>query len=71
MTLENKESKASEHAPEATVPHQTSSPKENVQTRNIETNSSSDMKVTKKKKKSLFPCILMFLGRKMAQTKAR
>ncbi|XP_016550766.2 protein WEAK CHLOROPLAST MOVEMENT UNDER BLUE LIGHT 1 [Capsicum annuum] len=66
---ENKESKASEHAPEAAVPHQTSSPKENVQTRNSETDSSPEVKVPKKKKKSLFPRILMFLGRKKAQAK--
>ncbi|CAN4115100.1 unnamed protein product [Withania somnifera] len=67
---ENKESKASEHSPESAVPHQTSSRNENVQTRNTETDSSPEMKI-RKKKKSFFPRILMYLGRKKEQAKAR
>ncbi|XP_055811113.1 protein WEAK CHLOROPLAST MOVEMENT UNDER BLUE LIGHT 1-like isoform X2 [Solanum dulcamara] len=61
----------SANASEAAVPHQTSNPKENVQTRNTETDSSQEVKVPKKKKKSFFPRVLMFLGRKKAQAKAR
>ncbi|KAK4354705.1 hypothetical protein RND71_026899 [Anisodus tanguticus] len=60
---ESKESKGSEHVPEA--------PKENVQISNTETDSSPEVKVPKKKKKSFFPRVLMFLGRKKAQAKAR
>ncbi|KAJ8561360.1 hypothetical protein K7X08_027550 [Anisodus acutangulus] len=60
---ESKESKTSEHAPEAT--------KENAQTSNTETDSSPEVKVPKKKKKSFFPRVLMFLGRKKAHAKAR
>lgn len=56
---EDKESNASEIA----VPHQTSNPKEN--------DSSQEVKAPKKKKKSFFPRVLMFLGRKKAQAKAR
>ncbi|XP_059287710.1 protein WEAK CHLOROPLAST MOVEMENT UNDER BLUE LIGHT 1-like isoform X1 [Lycium ferocissimum] len=55
---ENKESKA-----------QSLSPKENVQTSNTETDSSPEVKVPKKKKKSFFPRIFMYLGRKKAQAK--
>ncbi|CAN4095386.1 unnamed protein product [Withania somnifera] len=67
----NKESKASENSPEAAVSHQASSPNENVQMRNTETDSSPEVKVTKKKRKSFFPRMLMYLGRKKAQAKAR
>ncbi|MCD9643625.1 hypothetical protein HAX54_031240 [Datura stramonium] len=68
---ESKESKASENAQEAAVLHQSSRPKEHVQTSNTETDSSPEVKIPKKKKKSFFPRILMFLGRKKAQAKAR
>ncbi|XP_009596979.1 protein WEAK CHLOROPLAST MOVEMENT UNDER BLUE LIGHT 1-like isoform X1 [Nicotiana tomentosiformis] len=66
---ESKESKTSEHAQEDAVLHQSSSPKEYVQTTNTETDSSPEVRIPKKKKKSFFPRIFMFLGRKKAQAK--
>ncbi|CAL5385230.1 unnamed protein product [Camellia sinensis] len=65
---EKKESKIFVQVPDvADHVRQRSSPKANMPVSNTESDSSSEVKVTKKKKKSFFPRILMFLGRKKAQ----
>ncbi|KAL6560205.1 hypothetical protein OROHE_006212 [Orobanche hederae] len=63
LSVEKLESKNSAGAPNSTAPHHLmSSPKS--YTSNMETNASPFVRViSKKKKKSLFPKILMFLGR--------
>lgn len=67
----NNESKNSESALEATASHDSTSPKSQQQASSTEADSSPDVKVPKKKKKSFFPRIFMFLGRrKAAQAKA-
>ncbi|XP_057975561.1 protein WEAK CHLOROPLAST MOVEMENT UNDER BLUE LIGHT 1-like [Malania oleifera] len=65
---EKKEAKNFDRAPEAAVlTHTAPSPKAHVYADNTETESSPEAKVVKKKKKSLFPRILMFLARRRAQ----
>ncbi|KAI8014725.1 Protein WEAK CHLOROPLAST MOVEMENT UNDER BLUE LIGHT 1 [Camellia lanceoleosa] len=65
---EKKESKIFVQVPDvADHVRQRSSPKADMPVSNTESDSSSEVKVTKKKKKSFFPRILMFLGRKKAQ----
>ncbi|MCD7458749.1 hypothetical protein HAX54_039050 [Datura stramonium] len=68
---ENKESKTSESAPEAAASHDSTSPKAQLEASSTEAESSPDMKIPKKKKRSFFPRIFMFLGRRKAvQTKS-
>ncbi|KAH0684912.1 hypothetical protein KY285_021476 [Solanum tuberosum] len=68
---ENSESKTSESAPEATASYDSTSPKAQLQASSTEADSSPDVKVPRKKKRSFFPRIFMFLGRrKAAQAKS-
>ncbi|XP_055833474.1 protein WEAK CHLOROPLAST MOVEMENT UNDER BLUE LIGHT 1-like [Solanum dulcamara] len=68
---ENNESKSSESALEATASHDSTSPKAQLQASSTEADSSPDVKVPRKKKRSFFPRIFMFLGRrKAAQAKS-
>ncbi|XP_049390308.1 protein WEAK CHLOROPLAST MOVEMENT UNDER BLUE LIGHT 1-like [Solanum stenotomum] len=68
---ENNESKTSESAPEATASYDSTSPKAQLQASSTEADSSPDVKVPRKKKRSFFPRIFMFLGRrKAAQAKS-
>ncbi|KAK6792771.1 hypothetical protein RDI58_011852 [Solanum bulbocastanum] len=68
---ENNESKTSESAPEATASCDSTSPKAQLQASSTEADSSPDVKVPRKKKRSFFPRIFMFLGRrKAAQAKS-
>nr|XP_004238158.1 protein WEAK CHLOROPLAST MOVEMENT UNDER BLUE LIGHT 1-like [Solanum lycopersicum]XP_019069230.1 protein WEAK CHLOROPLAST MOVEMENT UNDER BLUE LIGHT 1-like [Solanum lycopersicum] len=68
---ENNESNTSESVPEATASYDSTSPKAQLQASSTEAESSPDVKVPKKKKRSFFPRIFMFLGRrKAAQAKS-
>ncbi|XP_060199452.1 protein WEAK CHLOROPLAST MOVEMENT UNDER BLUE LIGHT 1-like [Lycium barbarum] len=68
---ESKESKIPGSAPEAAASHDSTSPKAQVLASSTEADSSPDVKVPKKKKRSFFPRIFMFLGRrKAAQAKS-
>ncbi|PHT30499.1 Protein WEAK CHLOROPLAST MOVEMENT UNDER BLUE LIGHT 1 [Capsicum baccatum] len=68
---ESNESKTSESAPEATASHESTSPKAQLQASSTEAESSPDVKIPKKKKRSFFPRIFMFLARrKVAQAKS-
>ncbi|CAN4092717.1 unnamed protein product [Withania somnifera] len=70
-SVEENKSKTSESAPEATASHDSTSPKAQLQASSTEADSSPDVKVPKKKKRSFFPRIFMFLGRrKAAQAKS-
>lgn len=60
---DRKESKNFDRAPDAAVGY-ASSPKSHVPGSNTETDSSPEVKVPRKKKKSLFPRLLLFLARK-------
>ncbi|XP_016512332.1 protein WEAK CHLOROPLAST MOVEMENT UNDER BLUE LIGHT 1-like [Nicotiana tabacum] len=64
---ESKESKTSESAPEAAASHNSTSPKAQALTSSTEADSSPDVKIPRKKKRSFFPRIFMFLGRRKAQ----
>ncbi|KAJ8541091.1 hypothetical protein K7X08_001907 [Anisodus acutangulus] len=72
MSVEvSKESKTSESAPEAAASHDSTSPKAQMLASSTEAESSPDVKIPKKKKRSFFPRIFMFLGRrKAAQAKS-
>ncbi|CAK9135307.1 unnamed protein product [Ilex paraguariensis] len=65
---DRKESKNFDQAPDASgTLHHRSSPKAYMPGSNTETESSPELKVTKKKRRSFFPRIFMFLARKKAQ----
>ncbi|OIT04158.1 PREDICTED: protein WEAK CHLOROPLAST MOVEMENT UNDER BLUE LIGHT 1-like [Nicotiana attenuata] len=64
---ESKESKTSESAPEAAASHNSTSPKAQALASSTEADSSPDVKIPRKKKRSFFPRIFMFLGRRKAQ----
>ncbi|XP_060187332.1 protein WEAK CHLOROPLAST MOVEMENT UNDER BLUE LIGHT 1-like [Lycium barbarum] len=66
---ESKASKTYERAPEAASLHHRSSPRAYEQASNTETDTSPEVKIPKKKKRSFFPRLLLFLGRKKAQAK--
>ncbi|XP_055824993.1 protein WEAK CHLOROPLAST MOVEMENT UNDER BLUE LIGHT 1-like [Solanum dulcamara] len=66
---ESKASKTYERAPEAASLHHRSSPRAYEQASNTETDTSPEVKIPKKKKRSFFPRLLMLLGRKKAQAK--
>ncbi|KAJ8531933.1 hypothetical protein K7X08_011856 [Anisodus acutangulus] len=66
---ESKTSKTYERAPEAASLHHRSSPRAYEQASNTETDTSPEVKIPKKKKRSFFPRLFMFLGRKKAQDK--
>ncbi|XP_009630361.1 protein WEAK CHLOROPLAST MOVEMENT UNDER BLUE LIGHT 1-like [Nicotiana tomentosiformis] len=66
---ESKESKTYERAPGAASLHHRSSPRAYEQASNTETDTSPEVKIPKKKKRSFFPRLFMFLGRKKAQAK--
>ncbi|KAK4348822.1 hypothetical protein RND71_031577 [Anisodus tanguticus] len=72
MSVEaSKESKTSESAPEAAASHDSTSPKAQMLASSTEAESSPDVKIPRKKKRSFFPRIFMFLGRrKAAQAKS-
>lgn len=65
---ERKETKSFAQVPDSAVPpvHQRLSPKAYVPVSNTETESSPEVKMVKKKKKSFFPRIFMFLAKKKA-----
>ncbi|KAL6504374.1 hypothetical protein OROGR_026297 [Orobanche gracilis] len=63
----NKESKNVGNVPEFSTLHQRSSPRAQTSNAEKEKESSPDLKVIKKKKKSFFPRIFMFLARKKVQ----
>ncbi|MCD9646716.1 hypothetical protein HAX54_036870 [Datura stramonium] len=66
---ESKASKTYERAPEAASLHHRSSPRAYEQANNTESDTSPEVKIPKKKKRSFFPRLFMFLGRKKAQAK--
>lgn len=66
---ESKALKTYERAPEAASLHHRSSPRAYEQASNTETDTSPEVKIPKKKKRSFFPRLLMLLGRKKSQAK--
>ncbi|OIS97121.1 PREDICTED: protein WEAK CHLOROPLAST MOVEMENT UNDER BLUE LIGHT 1-like [Nicotiana attenuata] len=66
---ESRELKTYERAPGAASLHHRSSPRAYEQASNTETDTSPEVKIPKKKKRSFFPRLFMFLGRKKAQAK--
>ncbi|KAH0654393.1 hypothetical protein KY289_032071 [Solanum tuberosum] len=66
---ESKASKTYERAPEAASLHHRSSPRAYERGSNTETDTSPELKIPKKKKRSFFPRLLMLLGRKKSQAK--
>ncbi|TMX00360.1 hypothetical protein EJD97_000963 [Solanum chilense] len=66
---ESKASKTYERAPEAASLHHRSSPRAYEQESNTEIDTSPEVKIPKKKKRSFFPRLLMLLGRKKSQAK--
>ncbi|KAG5594938.1 hypothetical protein H5410_036170 [Solanum commersonii] len=66
---ESKASKTYERAREAASLHHRSSPRAYEQASNTETDTSPEVKIPKKKKRSFFPRLLMLLGRKKSQAK--
>ncbi|TNV97783.1 hypothetical protein C5H24_12700, partial [Xylella fastidiosa] len=65
---ERKETKSFAQVPDSAAPpvHQRLSPKAYVPVSNSETESSPEVKMVKKKKKSFFPRIFMFLAKRKA-----